>query len=117
MKTFKLFSFLMLISICSMTFVSCEKKEEAKDSTQGNSAIVGQWLYQEADESSYWGFTADGKYEYDYEDAVYEEMSVGTYSVSGSTINLESFNGQTQSVSFSVSGNTLTINGVPHTKL
>ncbi len=113
MKSFKLFSILMFLSVCSLTFVSCDKEEPAPTPTITERDIEGYWIYESRSEYEVYYFE-DGMYEHAYENVSFgEEISdFGRYSIVDGKLKLKSQEtNNTDTYTISLNGNILTIDG------
>ncbi len=140
MKNLKFFSIFMLLSICTLAFISCEEEKKRSrggggssssssstdDSTDDGSTtsltardIEGEWVRETSTTEEWWYF-GDGEFEYEYYDTeyYYEYEYWGTYTVSKGKLNLtfedNIMSGEKESLSISLKGDILTIDGVEY---
>ena len=115
----KMISLVLVLVLCATLFAACgtSSGNAGNGGNGGNGAsengIVGTWAGQEAGMDVTYTFKADGTFVADY--------ASGTYTISGDKITLTTdMNGQEyklfDNVSFSVNGNTLTIDSYTYTK-
>ncbi len=113
MKNLKLFSVFMLLSLCTLAFVSCEKEEESKDSSTKELTakdIEGDWVFETRSESYHYWF-GNGEFEHEFLDlnSYYMEEYYGTYTVSDNKLKLTFDDGDKITYSISLKGDILTI--------
>ena len=117
----KLISVVLVFVLCATLFAACGNingnvtPEENGTSQNGASQnpIVGTWTGKEADMDVTYTFNADGTFTADY--------ASGTYTISGDKITVTARFGDQEinlfdNVTFSINGNTLTIDNNTYTK-
>ncbi len=122
MKTLKLFSLFMLISVCSFSFVACEQNNDVSKDSESETVeiderdIEGLWVHETR--SAYEAFEfEDGEYGYAYEDEDSYTEDYGEYSISGNKLKLESYEtGDRTTLKISLKKDVLTIDGVEFEK-
>ncbi len=117
MKNLKLFNLLTIICLCSLTFIACEKKDDASSSSKDGGLtakdIVGEWARETEDNYQFYYFASNGLYEYEFEDYYYGDYfeELGTYTVSDNQLILTEDDGEVQKYSISKKGKVLIIDG------
>lgn len=119
MNQWKIAGIVMLALILGLN--ACKDKDDA---VEPEVSIVGNWVFQSStfdgvkeeyghscsSKKDYLEFKANGELKaVNYEEDCSEEMEVGTYSVTGDKVTLRSDDIGTETYTFKISGNTLTL--------
>lgn len=114
---------LAMLAVCSVAVVSCGDDDEPKIASEKDggsknsskeSALIGTWLASGNDWYTQVVFKSNKKFQWDdYEDGEYEYY-YGTWSLSGSTVELEFDDGDSDEMTFD--GKNLYYNGDKFTK-
>ncbi len=98
----------MIVSLLSLTFVACEKSDVNKELTAKD--IEGTWVQETRSSYEVWWFE-DGEFENEWGDDYSDYEDWGTYTVSDGKLKLKYEDGYKETLSISLKGDILTIDG------
>ena len=117
----KMISFVLIFVLCATLFAACgnidgngtPKENGTSQNGASQNPIVGTWTGKEADMDVTYTFKADGTFAADF--------ASGTYTISGDKITITAYFGDQEIIlfdnsTFSINGNTLTIDNNTYTK-